>query len=129
MNTIIPYLFSLYPPTFEKFGWLVFAFFTAILVFSIIITVYAGQKRKLLDGLQRKFFQKLKTWGYFASLIGFLLWFLRFETIPWLSMRFLLWAWIGFLVAWLCVVAHYKAVVIPRRRREIALKDGKAKPR
>jgi hypothetical protein len=89
--------------------------------------MYMRKLGKKKDGLERKFFKKLKNWGYGAGWGGLLLWFVRYEQIPWLSMRFVLWAWIAFSAAWLIFVVRYKLVVIPRRRVEIARQAGSSK--
>lgn len=121
INILVNYFFNLYPPRFEKYGWVVLGLFSALFILYIILAVYIKKSYKKHDGLQRKFLMKIKRWAYWIGLVGLILWFLRFETVPWLSMRLMLWLWIAVMAVWLVYVIRYKAVVMPRRRREIGL--------
>ena len=124
LASIFGYLFNLYPPAFQRFGWAVLVGCMLLFVLSGWLSAYLRKLGKRKDGLERKFLRKLKNWGYGVSWGGLLLWFLRYEQIPWLSMRFLLWAWIVFSAVWLMFVMRYKLVIIPKRRAEIARQNG-----
>ncbi len=127
LGSILGYLFNLYPPVFQRFGWAVLAVCLLLLVFSLGLSMRVRTRGKKKDGLERKFLNKLTHWGYGAGWGGLLLWFVRYEQIPWLSMRFVLWAWIAFSAAWLMLVVRYKFVIIPKRRVEIARQTGASK--
>jgi len=122
---MLNYLFSTNPGSFKQYGWLVLIYFVLLLALGLGLQVYLTK----LKGYHpvKKLFRKLVPWAYLSGALGLILWFIRYERAPYLSMRFFLWLLIFGGLYWflVIVITDLKQWEARKKQREEELKKRK----
>jgi len=97
------------------------AIYLALFVLALICSWW--RKRKSVNVLYKKFFQKTANFLFTFSIVGLLLLFFRYQLIPYLGMRgwTMLW-WLASIV-WLVFVFKYLLIDLPKKKKEQQLKE------
>lgn len=112
------YWFSLFTdPMSKMFFWLV-----AVIYFIVLlVAVWAGRKTIILAD-QDKFlkigYQKIASFGYSFSLVGFLLLFFRQQQIQIFGARIWAWAWWLICLIWAIMIVRFFMTELPRMKEE-----------
>jgi len=115
------YLFNYRPLSFAVWGYPFLASAILALIYWAIVRFYI----KRLDIVYRGPARKLKTLAFYYGFISLIFYFVRYERIPYLSMRFLLWLWIvGYgLLTFLILYLEFKK--IPNKRAQMIEREKK----
>lgn len=117
MNNLLTlnYWFSLRP---EMLHPLAQKLFIALVVGLIVLTALLGIVKKG-GGIYRLFFRHLYNLGWTNFLIGLLLLFLNYESVPFFAARFWLGLWLIEMIVWLVYI--FKDIkTIPEKKRQLA---------
>ncbi len=100
------YLFLAYPSPDVTLMPYLLIFFGILLILAIVSSVALKKNRKKPV---KALWRHLATWLWWSSIIGFLLLFFRYEGVYFLSMRFILLAWILAIIIWgSWILVYYK---------------------
>ena len=112
VNALIEYLFNTRPLSFDVLGG---AFLFTIIV-ALIYGVFGKLIIKKLPLFYRKTARRLKSFSLYYGFISLILYLVRTERIPYLSMR--IWLWLWFLGFWLMTIIIIVKEIrrIPSRR-------------
>ncbi|MDD5438128.1 MAG: hypothetical protein PHC70_03220 [Patescibacteria group bacterium] len=115
MNLLtLNFWFQMQPPMF--LAWVNIFFlvvFAAMVIVGIIAKVYAVKSN--LEKLLRRAVHRAGNLLLTMGLIGLLICFFTYETVPILSMRIWLLVWLGSAIAWAWSIIRYVRVEIPAK--------------
>jgi amino acid transporter len=111
------YLFSLLPGAPNLFFWKIVIGLAILAILWGMIAVFMGRKNKR-DGLKRKLWYRWSVWGLIIGPICLLLAFFRFQNVLYLSMRFLIFAWLFFAAIRFVFIIKYWFMEMPKRVKQ-----------
>jgi len=83
------------------------------IILAIVAVIFIRRYKK--DGVRRRLWVKISTWGFTMGPIFLILAFFRFQNAYFLSMRSIVALWILGTVVWLFFIVKYIVLVLPRR--------------
>ncbi len=107
------YWFNLNPESLIPYAQQIFLAFL-VLLFILTILIAIIKKR---SGIYKGFFKRLYSFCLSNTLIGLILWFFNYETIPFFSARFWLGLWALSMLAWLIFIL-LKLKNIPQQKKQ-----------
>lgn len=109
------YWFALRP---ESLIPLAFRLFVGLIVLLIIITIIASINKKK-KRLYRRFWRKTHAFAFTNTILGLILIFFNYESLPFFSSRFILGLWVLGMLVWIVFILM-SLKVIPEKKEELA---------
>lgn len=102
-------------------GTVLLVIFTVMAIVGLVAKIYGVKSG--LDKFVRRAVERAGTLLLTMGLIGLLLCFFTFESVPILSMRIWLLVWLASALAWIWSIARYVQVDIPAKRELMAKRE------
>lgn len=118
------YLFNAYPGYDIGFLKPLLVFFALLLVASLVIWIISAKNKKAKPKVA--LLALVYNWLFYIGFVGLFLLFFRYEGIPYISMRFILFLWLVTFVLWgIYIVIFYfkgykKAILESKKKEEKA---------
>jgi len=109
------YWFNLRPETLLPYAQNLFISF---IIFLAVIAIIATMTKKAA-GVYRGLLKKIYAYGITNALIGLILLFLNYESVPFFSARFWLGLWILIMAIWLVFIIK-RLLAIPKQKKQLA---------
>lgn len=121
IKVIINYLLQARPASFAVYGYPFLVSAGALLIFGLGARLFLSK----IKPPYRRLVKRAKTYSLYYATISLLFLFLRWQRVPYLSMRLWLWLWVaGFAVlAILMVVKEIKRVPLKQAEQSLKLKQ------
>lgn len=124
MNQIfqVSFWFDAFPLPFTTTAfWILLCLFLAGLALGFVGLFF--QTKFLTDKLVKKLWLKLTSFGFSFGLAGLVLFFLKYQRIPYLGMRLWLILWLLACVIWFGFIVKYIIIDLPKAREEKKQKE------
>lgn len=123
MNLLtLNFWFQMQPPMFiPLMGTVLLVIFTVMAIVGLVAKIYGVKSG--LDKFVRRAVERAGTLLLTMGLIGLLLCFFTFESVPILSMRIWLLVWLASAIAWIWSIARYVRRDIPAKRELMAERE------